>query len=73
MIVLGEELVVNIHQLTLADRSGSLLGRRVLRPLAQIELAKSHSDSAGGDENDLVSHVLEVAQHLAETLHALDV
>ena len=73
VVVLVEQLVIGVHQLALADCGGGLLGRRVLRPLAQVELAKAHCNGTGGDEDDLVSHVLEVAQNLAEALHALNI
>ena len=61
VVILGEELVVNVHQLALADSGGGLLRRHVFRPFAQVELAKAHGDGAGGDEDDLVSHIFKVA------------
>ena len=61
VVILRKELIIGVHQLALADCGGSLLGRHVLRPLAQIQLAKAHRNGAGGNENDLVSHVFQVA------------
>ena len=51
VVILGEELVVNVHQLALADSGGG----------AQVELAKAHGDGTRGDEDDLVSHIFKVA------------
>ena len=61
VVILGEELVVNVHQLALADSGGGLLRRHVLRSFAQVELAKAHGDGTRGDEDDLVSHIFKVA------------
>ena len=71
--VFGEQLVVGIHQLTLTDCGGSLLGRYICRPLSEAELAHAHADRAGGDEDHLISGILEVAEHLAERFHLADV
>lgn len=64
---------VGIHQLTLTDCGGSLLGRYICRPLSEAELAHAHADRAGGDEDHLISGILEVAEHLAERFHLADV
>ena len=59
--VFGEQLVVGIHQLTLTDCGGSLLGRYICRPLSEAELAHAHADRAGGDEDHLISGILELS------------
>ena len=73
MVILGEELVVNVHQLALADRGGRLLARHILGALGQVELAEAHGNGAGGNENDLVARVLQVAERFAQPLHPLNV
>ena len=73
VVILGEELVVNIHQLALADRGGRLLARHILGALGQVELAEAHGNGAGGNENDLVARVLQVAERFAQPLHPLNV
>lgn len=62
VVILGEELVVNVHQLALADRGGRLLARHILGALGQVKLAEAHGNGAGGNENDLVARVLQVAE-----------
>ena len=73
VVILGEELVVDIHQLALADGGGRLLARHIRRAAGQVELADAHADGAGGDENDLVARVFQIAEHLAELFHPLNI
>ena len=72
VVILGEELVVDIHQLALAD-GGGLLARHIRRSAGQVELADAHADGAGGDENDLVARIFQIAEHLAELFHPLNI
>ena len=73
VVVLVEQLVVGIHQLALAHGGGGLLGGHILGPPGQVQLAHAHADGAGGHQNDLMSRVFQVAEHLAQPLHPLDV
>lgn len=73
MAVFGEQLVVGIHELALADSGGSLLRRHHRGLLSEAEFAHAHADRAGGDEDHLISGILEVAEHLAERFHLADV
>ena len=73
VVVLRKQFVIDVHQLALTDRSGGLLCGHVLRPACQVQLADTHADGAGGDEDDLVPGVFRVAEHLAEGLHVADI
>lgn len=73
MVVLVEQLVIGVHQLALAHGGGRLLRGHILRSSRQVQLAHAHADGAGGDENDLVPGVFQVAQDLAQALHPLDI
>ena len=46
VVILGEELVVDVHQFALSDGSHRLFGGHVLRPLCEVELADAHPDRA---------------------------
>ena len=65
VVILGEQLVVSIHQLALAHGGGGLLGGNVLGPLRQVQLAEAHGDGTGGHQNDLMPGILQVAHDLA--------
>ena len=73
MVVLGEQPVVNVHQLALPDGSSRLLGRSVRGARAEVQLADAHGDGAGGHQNDFVPGVLQVADDAAQVCHAADV
>ena len=45
--VFGENFVVYVHQLALADGGGSLLHAQLLRPLRQTHFGSADSDGAG--------------------------
>ena len=65
VVILGEQLVVRIHQLALAHGGGGLLGGNVLGPLRQVQLAEAHGNGAGGHQNDLMPGIFQVAHDLA--------
>ena len=67
--VLAEKLVVNEHQLALADRRERLLLLRLRRALPQAELAHSDADRARRDEDNFPSAVLQVAEYAAQRLN----
>ena len=73
VVILREQLVVNIHQLALSHGGGRLLGGHIGGTPRQIQLPHAHADGAGGHQNDLMPRVLQVAEHLAQPLHPLDV
>ena len=73
MVILAEELVVGVDQLTLAYGSGSLLAGHICRSTGQVQLANAHADGAGGDEDDLMACIFQIAEHLTQLLNALDV
>ena len=54
VVVLGEELVVKIHKLTLTDGGRGLLCRHVRRARAETQLPHAHSYRAGGDKDYLM-------------------
>ena len=73
VVVHGKKPVVGVHQLTLAHGRGGLLGGHILGLAGQVELAHPHADGAGGDQNGLVSCILQVRQHLHQLLHMANV
>ena len=73
VVVGGEQAVVGVHQLTLAHSGAGLLGGHITGAGGQGQLAHSHADGTGRDEDDLVPCVLQVAQHLDQILCVADV
>ena len=73
VVVLGEQPVVGVHQLALSHGGGRLLAGHVSGPAGQIQLAHPHADGAGGHQDDLVSCILQVGEHLDQLLHMADV
>ena len=73
VIIFREKLIINVHQLALADSGAGLLAWHILWPLGQVELPKAHGNGTGGDKNDLMSGVLQIAQSLAQPLHPLNI
>ena len=73
MAVLGEELVIGVHQFTLAHGGGSLLARHITGPAGQGQLAHPHTDGPGGDQNDLMTGIFQVTEHLAQLFHLADI
>ena len=73
MAILGKKFVVGIHQLALAHRGGSLLGGHILWPAGEGELSHPHANGAGGDQDELMPGVFQVAEDLAQGLHLPDV
>ena len=47
MVILEEQPVIGVHQLTLAHRGGGLLGWHITGLSGQIQLAHAHTDGAG--------------------------
>ena len=73
VVILREQLVVDIHQLALSHGGRRLLGGHIGGTPRQIQLPHAHADGAGRHQNDLMPRVLQVAEHLAQPLHPLDV
>ena len=73
VVVLAEQLVVCIHQLTLTHSGGGLFGQDVFRPLPQSQLAHAHADGAGGNQYQLMSGIFNVTHDLAQLLHPADI
>ena len=73
VVILGEQLVIGIHQLALAHGGGRLFGGHVAGAAWQIQLAHPHADGTGGHQDHLVSRVFQVGQHLYQLLHMADV
>ena len=69
MIVLGEQLIVGVHQLALPHGGGRLLGGDVGGATGQGQLAHPHTDGAGGNQHQLMAGVFEIAHHLTQLLH----
>ena len=73
VVVLVEQLVIGVHQLALPHGGAGLLGGHITGAGGQGQLAHSHADGTGRDENDLVPCVIQVAQHLDQILCVADV
>ena len=73
MIVFPKGFVVGIHQLALAHGGGGLLGGHVGRPAGQVQLAHPHADGAGGHQDGLIPHALQIGQYTGQMLHVLQV
>ena len=73
MIVFPKKLIINIHELALAHRSGGLFSRHIRWTLGQIQFAYSHGNGPGGYQNHLMPGVFQVAQYLTQLFHPLDV
>ena len=73
MIVFSKKLVIGIHQFALSDGRRRLLRGNIGRPAFQSELSDSHADGAGGDQNDLISRIFEIAHDPAQLLHTADI
>jgi len=71
--VLAEQLVVDVHELALADRGARLPAADVMRALLEVQLVNAHGDRAGGDEHDLAAGVFEVGEHARQVAHAAQV
>ena len=71
--VFGKNFVVEKHQLTLAHGSHCLTACRIGGSLLKSHLAYAHSQSAGGDKNDLSAAVAEVAYYAAKVVDAADI
>ena len=73
MVVDREQPVVGVHQLTLAHSGARLFHRHLGGAGGEQQLAEPHCDGTGGDEDDLVPGVLQVAQDLDEGFGQPDV
>ena len=73
VIVRSKQLVIDIHELALADRGGGLLGGHVGGALCEVQLPDSHADCTRRDQNNLMSCVLHIAEDLAEGFHMPDI
>ena len=69
-VVLGKELVVNVHHAALAHGGGCLLHPQFLWPLRETQTGGAHGNGAGGHQNDLMPRAAEVGQHPHQMLHA---
>ena len=72
MIVLAEQPVIGVHQLTLAHSGRRLLGRDVGR-LFDLQLADTQPGRRRGYHDQLVTGVLNIAPHLDKILSMADV
>ena len=73
VVVLAEQLVIYIHQLALPHSGGGLFGRDVFWLFPQSQLPHAHADGAGGNQDQLMSGIFDVAHDLAQLLHPADI
>ena len=69
LAVLAEKFVIEVHQLALPHCGGGLLAPQLTGPLGQTQLHRAHADGAGGDQNDLMAHVLQVGEDPGQGIH----
>ncbi len=65
MVVLGEQLVVDVHQFALSYRRGGLFGGHVGGTARQLELAHPHADGPRGHQDDFMPRVFQIGQGFA--------
>lgn len=73
MVVGAEGLVVDVHQLTLANGGCGLLGGHIAGALLEAQLSNAHSNGAGGYQNNLISGIFQIADDLAQIFYLTDV
>ena len=60
LIVFAKKFIVEMHHLTLSDGGGGLLHTQLGGWRSHSQLAGTDADGAGGDQNDLMPHALQV-------------
>ena len=73
VIVRSKQLVINVHELALADCGRSLLGGHVGGALCEVQLPDSHADGPRRDQDNLMPGVLYIAEDLAEGFYMPDI
>ena len=73
VVIGGKELVVDIHELALSDGCRGLLSRHVCGALPQVEFAHSHADGTGGNQDDFMPGIFDIAEHLAQRFDMPDI
>ena len=69
-VVLGEELVVDVHHPALPHGGSRLLHPKFLGPLGKPQLGSAHGDGTGSDQDHLVPHAVQVCQRPDQMFHA---
>ena len=62
-----------MHHLALADCCRSLLHAKLAWPFAQRQLRRADGDGAGGHQNQLIPHALQIGQHTHQALHTAQI
>ena len=73
VIVFLKKFVIYVHQLALSHRGGCLLAGNILGPLPQTQLAHTHADGTGGNQNHFMTGIFDVAHDFAQLLHTADI
>ena len=68
-VILGKKLVVDVHHHALAHSGHGLLPAQLVRALLQTQLPGADGDGAGGDQDDFVTHALQVGQNPGQVIH----
>ena len=72
-VVLGKELVIDVHHPALAHGGGGLLHPQLGGALPQPQLFGADADGAGGHQDGLIPHALQIGQYTGQMLHVLQV
>ena len=70
-VILSEQLVVDVHHGALAHGGCGLLHPQLGGPLPLAQLGAADGDGAGGHQNHLMPHALQVGQGAGQMLHVL--
>ena len=72
-VVLGEQLVINVHDAALAHRGRRLLHAQLLGPLGQAQPRRTHGDGAGGHQDHLMPHPIQIRQNADQLFHPVQI
>ena len=73
LTVLREVLVIDEHQLTLSHRSGGLFFLHDTRSFTHAQFCHTGAHSARGHKNDLLAHILDVAEDHGDPVNLAEV
>ena len=71
--VFGKELIVDVHDVALSHGCRCLLVAELRGPRPHLQLGHPHGNGAGGYQDHLVSHAVQIGQHPGHPLDALKV
>ena len=73
MVILAEQLVIDVHQFALSHSRRGLLGGNVLGAASQAQLSNAHANGSGGNQDQFVPGVANIAHGFTERFHPPDI